>query len=68
MQEISHESLSFDTALQEFPQGEYRDALIHVNNTVDMAKRMLLQNRVKQFSASDVVQLVRIILDCEARG
>jgi hypothetical protein len=41
------------------------DSLIEVNDTVEFAKKILLQNRVRDFSASDVITLSSIILDRE---
>lgn len=40
-------------------------SLVDVADTVDMAKRILLQNRVRQFTATDVVALTALILDRE---
>lgn len=42
-----------------------RDALIEVGDTVEMAKKILLQNRVRDFAASDVVKLTEMILQRE---
>lgn len=39
-----------------------RDALVHVNENVDFAKRILLQNRVRDFSASDVIEVAKMIV------
>ncbi len=41
------------------------DSLIQVNDTVDFAKKILLQNRVRDFSATDVLTLTKLILERE---
>lgn len=45
--------------------GLFYDALIDVNDTVEMAKKILLSNKVQNFTASDVVALTTIIIDRE---
>jgi hypothetical protein len=39
-----------------------RAALVMVNDNIDFAKRMLLQNRVRDFTASDVIEVAKMIL------
>lgn len=39
-----------------------RSALIDVADTVEMAKRMLLQSKVRDFTGSDVVNLTSLII------
>jgi hypothetical protein len=40
-----------------------RAALIDVADTIDFAKRILLQHRVKAFTAADVIRVTEIILE-----
>lgn len=42
------------------------DAIIQANDTVILAKKILLSAKVQQFTASDVVALTRLILEREA--
>ena len=68
MEDYSPESMPFDKAYSALPtltKPSVRGALVDVCDTVDMAKRILMQNRVRQFTAADVVELTRIILERE---
>lgn len=42
------------------------DAILQTNDTVILAKKILLSARVQAFTASDVVALTKIILDRQA--
>lgn len=59
--------MNFDDAIKGMPFAAYlfRDALIDVNDSVEFAKKILLSNKVQNFTASDVVALTRIILERE---
>ena len=41
---------------------EIRDGAIIANAAIDVAKRILLQNRVQNFDSADVVAVARLIL------
>lgn len=53
----------FDSALDQVRlTGHWRDALVQVGDTLDMAKKMLLQSRVRDFTGADVVAVTQMIL------
>lgn len=53
----------FDLKLSHLPvTAPERSALIDVADTIDFAKRILLQHRVKAFTAADVIRVSEIIL------
>lgn len=63
---MSPDTHPFDLAISNLRgAGLMRDALIEVGDTVEMAKKILLQNRVRDFAASDVVKLTEMILQRE---
>ena len=39
-----------------------RGSLVDVSDTIDFAKRILLQHKVKNFTAHDVVEVARMIM------
>jgi len=41
---------------------EIRGSLVDVSDTIDFAKRILLQHKVKNFTAHDVVEVARMIM------
>lgn len=58
----------FDEALRGLRSsdcGLFYDALIDVNDTVEMAKKILLSNKVQNFTAADVVALTAVIVGRE---
>lgn len=56
----------FDLALKNLRgAGHFQDALVQVGDTVDMAKKILLQSRVRDFTGADVVALTQMILQRE---
>lgn len=56
----------FEVALKNIRgAGHFRDALVEVCDTVDMAKKILLQSRVRDFTGADVVALTQMILQRE---
>lgn len=67
MDDLSPESMPFDTALKSISISHHymRGALIDAGDSVDMAKRILLQHRVRNFSAEDVVRLAIAIMERE---
>lgn len=68
MDDLSPDSKPFDKALEQSPypiHPHMHAALVDVNDSVDMAKRILLQNRVRDFSAADVVALALGIVQRE---
>ena len=65
---MSPESHPFDLALRNLRGAEhFRDALVEVGDTVDMAKKILLQSRVRDFTGADVVALTKMILERETQ-
>lgn len=53
----------FDDALKGIPfDCPFRDALIDVNDSIYMATKMLIQNRIQHFTAADAIQLTQMIL------
>ena len=69
MSNMNPEMQPFDIALRNLPINApvgTRDALVDVADTIDFAKRILLQHKVKTFSASDVVAVAKMILDQRA--
>lgn len=39
-----------------------RQALVDISDTIDFAKRILLQHKVKAFTAADVVRVAELVL------
>lgn len=63
---MSPDTHPFDLALRNLRgAGHFRDALVEVGDTVDMAKKILLQSRVRDFTGADVVALTQMILERE---
>lgn len=65
MSQYNPDTQPFDAAYHSLPLStpvEIRDALIEVSDTIDFAKKILLQHRVKAFLASDVIDVARMIL------
>ncbi len=58
----------FDDSIKGMPFSVslFRDALIDTNGSVEFAKKILLSNKVQNFTAADVVALTRVIVDREA--
>lgn len=64
---MNPELYPFDAALRNL-QGvppALHDSLVQVGDTLDMAKKMLLQSRVREFTGADVVAVTRLILERE---
>lgn len=56
----------FDAALKNLrSDGHWHEALVQVGDTLDMAKKMLLQSRVRDFTGADVVAVTQLILQRE---
>ncbi len=56
----------FDAALKNLRgDGHWHEALVQVGDTLDMAKKMLLQSRVRDFTGADVVAVAQLILQRE---
>jgi uncharacterized protein YvpB len=56
----------FDAALKNMRgDGHWHEALVQVGDTLDMAKKMLLQSRVRDFTGADVVAVTQLILQRE---
>ena len=55
----------FELALSNIAPGHEveRDSLIDVADTIDFAKRILLQCRVKNFTAADVIRVAEMIME-----
>lgn len=63
---INSDTHPFDAALDRLRTDTLiRDALIEVGDTVEMAKKILLQNRVRDFNAADVLALTRLVMERE---
>jgi hypothetical protein len=41
---------------------DFHAALVSVNDTVDFAKKILLNNKIQQFTAAEVVKLTEIVM------
>jgi hypothetical protein len=55
----------FEVKLRTLPAFGYdaeRAALVDVADTIDFAKRILLQHKVKAFTAADVVRVAELVL------
>ena len=59
---------AFERALRELRNVDFHDALVDVNDTVGFAKKILLSNKVQNFTASDVVALTDLIIRREAEA
>jgi len=63
-EDISPATQPFTRAVE---AGEYseiiRSGALEANEAIDAAKRILLQNRVQNFQAADVVNVARLILN-----
>jgi hypothetical protein len=57
-------SSHFESALADVlrTNQDYHAALVNVNDTVEFAKRILLNNKIQQFTAAEVVKLTEIII------
>lgn len=57
----------FELKLSNLPPSadHHRGTLVLINDNIDFAKRMLLQNRVRDFSASDVIEVAKMILQLQ---
>lgn len=42
---------------------EIRGSLVDVSDTIDFAKRILLQHKVKNFTAHDVIEVAQMIMN-----
>lgn len=63
---MNPETHPFDAAIKNLrAPGHWHDALVQVGDTLDMAKKMLLQSRVRDFTGADVVAVTRLILQRE---
>jgi len=65
MTQYNPDTQPFDLALSNLPpfgNDAERAALISVFDTVDFSKRILLQLRVKNFTAADVVRVAEMIM------
>lgn len=64
---MNQDAYPFDAALEvnKVPH-QIHSALVEVCDTVDMAKKILLQNRVRDFTAKDVIALTQMIFEREA--
>lgn len=62
--EFSPASKPFSTARNEGRiNTQILDSAVDANSAIDAAKRILLENRVQNFTASDVVALARLIIE-----
>lgn len=63
---INLDTHPFDFAMDKLRKDSLiRDALIEVGDTVEMAKKILLQNRVRDFNAADVLALTKLVMERE---
>ena len=64
---MNPETHPFDAALRNLSgiSPHLEDALVQVGDTLDMAKKMLLQSRVRDFTGADVVEVTKLILQRE---
>ena len=55
----------FEQSIRDFPweARTFKLALIDVNDTVGYVKKILLTNKVQQFTAADVVALTGLVLE-----
>ena len=64
---LNPDSNPFDLAMDAHAAtGSMAESLMDVATSVDMAKRILLQHRVKEFTGADVVALTALILERES--
>jgi len=62
--EFSPASRPFSTVVSEGRINTHiLDSAVDANSAIDAAKRILLENRVQNFTASDVVALARLIIE-----
>ena len=56
---------TFESKLNSIPQSNIheRAALVDVCDTIGFAKLMLLQHRVRDFQASDVIRVVELVIN-----
>lgn len=67
---LSPDSLPFDSAMERYKaQGNLKrfEALNEAAQILDLSKRMLIQQRVKDFTANDVVELSKLVMELESR-
>jgi hypothetical protein len=56
---------TFESKLNTIPLSNYREreALVDICDTIGFAKLMLLQHRVRDFHASDVIRVVELVMN-----
>ena len=56
---------TFESKLRSLPSSNYheRAALVDVCDTIGFAKLMLLQHRVRDFQAADVIRVVELVIN-----
>jgi hypothetical protein len=65
----SPDTQPFELALSSLSENHppaFRDSLVYVSDTIEFAKRILLQHKVKNFTASDVIEVAQMIIDRRA--
>jgi len=67
---LSPDNLPFDSAMERFKEGgnlRRFEALNEAAQILDLSKRMLIQQRVKDFTANDVIEMSKLVMELEAR-
>jgi hypothetical protein len=56
---------TFESKLNTIPLSNYREreALVDICDTIGFAKLMLLQHRVRDFQAADVIRVVELVIN-----
>jgi len=56
---------TFESKLNTIPLSNYREraALVDICDTIGFAKLMLLQHRVRDFQAADVIRVVELVMN-----
>jgi hypothetical protein len=63
---VNPDTHPFDLALKNLRgESHWHDALVQVGDSLDMAKKMLLQSRVRDFTGADVVAVTQLIMQRE---
>lgn len=56
---------TFEAAIKQiqYSSMDFHSALIDVNDTIEFSKKILLNNRVQNFTAADVVKVAELVIE-----
>lgn len=57
--------MTYEELIRQLPAGAARQSAIDLHDTMTVAKQVLLANRVQNFTAAEVVELTRMLIERE---